>query len=152
MSVQTVSTDHWEAQLPEDWFHKPGQSERAVYFESPDHTAGVYLSTWRPNGQTLVAAARDAQAAVKRNLPTADDSVWEILKAKEDVSDAGFDLRSEYFNRKEAYRIESRILGRTDYYVLLNFHDYDCADPAASAARWSPWVESLRLTEATIER
>lgn len=41
MSVQTIGTDFWDALLPGDWFRAEQDSEGVVYFESPDHTAGV---------------------------------------------------------------------------------------------------------------
>lgn len=41
MSIQTISTDFWEVQFPEDWVYKDQGIEKATYFEAPDHTRRV---------------------------------------------------------------------------------------------------------------
>jgi len=42
MKSQTVSTEMWQAQLPEDWTLIEGTGS-SIYFESPDGAAGAYF-------------------------------------------------------------------------------------------------------------
>jgi hypothetical protein len=62
MSVQTIRSDFWEARLPEGWVRVERPPKEVVYFESPDHAAGIYFSTWRITGQSLPSALQGTRA------------------------------------------------------------------------------------------
>jgi len=145
MSPQTISTEFWEAQLPDGWFQVQRDPNEVVYFESSDRTAGVYLSTWRVSGQSLLAAMRDARVIEKRNLPPTEHGRWEVLRSEELDNGADVEAAAEYLNRTDRYRIASRLLGRNDYFVRLTYHDYDCVNPTDSAERSGFVLTSLRL-------
>jgi hypothetical protein len=144
MSPQTIRTEFWEAQLPAGWVQSEREPKEVVYFESPDGTAGVYLSTWRIAGQPLIAAMRDTQAIEERNLPPTERGRWEVLKSDQ-LGGSDIEAATEYLNRTDRYRIVSRMLGRGDFYVRLTYHDYDCVDPSESAQRSEPVLASLTL-------
>jgi hypothetical protein len=145
MSIQTISTDFWEVQFPETWVYKDQGIEKTTYFEAPDGTQGVYLSTWRTDDEPLLAAMRSARVIEQRHLPTAGDGEWEVLQSTEQEGELCTEVRSEYLNRAAGYRIVSRLLGRADCYVRLTYHDYGCADLTISNTRSEPWIQSLCL-------
>ncbi|HET9232651.1 MAG TPA: hypothetical protein VFP10_00760 [Candidatus Eisenbacteria bacterium] len=140
-----VTTELWEAQLPEGWIQVHRDPEEEVYFESPDGAKGVYVSAWRTRNQSLVEAMRDTRAVEKRNLPPSGRGSWEVLTSKELDSGPDIDAETEYINRADRYRIVSRLLGRDDFYVRMTYHDYDCADPAESEESSRSVLQSLTL-------
>jgi hypothetical protein len=149
MSIQRLSTEYWEACLPETWAHVEREPDGTVYFESPDHATGVYLSTWRANGQSLADALRDTRAIELRNLPPSDAGRWEIIGSAEPGNGPVFDTTVEYLNRLERHRIVSRLLGRGDQYVRLCYHDYKCEDANVSARQSAAIISSLVLKESS---
>ncbi len=56
MTVQRIRSDFWEARLPEGWTRLERTPKEVVHFEAPNHTAGIYLATWRITGQTLLSS------------------------------------------------------------------------------------------------
>lgn len=151
MSIQTISTDFWEVQFPEDWVHKDQGIENTAYFEAPDHTQGVYLSTWRATNEPLLKAMIGARAIERRHLPPVEAGEWEVLQSSEHEGESCTEVRTEYFNRGAAYRIVSRALGRADCYVRCAYHDYGCTDLRVSAERSEPWIRSLHLRNGNLE-
>lgn len=148
MSEQTVSTDLWEARLPEAWVHVPQESEDSTYFESPDGSAGVYFSTWGTRGKSLADVLRDTWAIELRNLPDADSGKWEIVERSETSDGTWIEACAEYLNRADGHRIVSRLLGRDEFYVRLSYHDYDCIDRVKSAELSATILASLTLIAA----
>ena len=147
MSTQVISTDLWEASLPEPWVRVDRDPQEVVYFESPDGTAGVYLSTWCVTGQSLLSALEGTQAIEWRNLPSPEHGQWEVLRRSESDHGVQIEAVTEYFNRADNYRIVSRLLGRDDHYVRLAYHDYSCTDARVSAEQSDPIVASLILRD-----
>ncbi|HYV18756.1 MAG TPA: hypothetical protein VFC25_06985 [Verrucomicrobiae bacterium] len=145
MSTQVVSTDFWEAQLPEDWVHKEAEPSQEVYFEAPDHTAGVYISTWRIADESLQKALQTTRAVELKHLPAPRSGFWQVVSSTPIEDTPEIDARAEYFNRADQYRIVSRLLGRGDKYIRVTFHDYGCSDRARSARRSEPIVDSFML-------
>lgn len=145
MRVQTIRTDHWVARLPEDWSRVDREPPEVVYFEAPDHSAGVYFSNWRVAGQSLRAAMQDAGAIERQSLPPSATGEWEVLRQLEADTDSQLETTTEYLNRVDQYRIVSRLLGRDDEYVRMTYHDYACTDLGRSVERSGPIIESLAL-------
>src|SRR4030095_9783006 len=133
MSLQKLSSEHWEVWFPEDWIYKDQGIEHTTYFEAPDHAEGIYVSAWRDPNKPLLAAMRDVIVIERRSLQRYQEGEWELTGASEEEGEAQIDSRTEYFHALAGYRIASRVLGRADYFVRLTYHDYDCADPRVSA-------------------
>jgi hypothetical protein len=151
MSLQTISTDFWEARFPEDWSHKDQGLEYTTYFEAPDHSQGVYLSTWRNAVGPLLTAMLNTREIERRTLPTTGAGQWAELRSTESEDESHIEVRTEYFNSGASYRSVSRILGRADCYVRLAYHDYGCSNPWVSAERSEPWIRSLCLRSVNAE-
>jgi hypothetical protein len=147
MSGQIVSTDFWEARLPEDWLRAEVEPGESVYFYAPDSTAGIYISTWRITDQSLQSALQHARAIELKHLPAPTAGFWQVISSTNIEAAPEIDARAEYFNRADHYRIVSRMLGRADQYVRITFHDYGCADRAKSALRSEPILESFVLRQ-----
>jgi hypothetical protein len=150
MSFQTISSDKWQAALPDGWLRGDSGTEGVTYFESPDRCAGAYFSAWRTRDQSLFDAMQDTRAIEYRQLPPSSDGSWEIVGSTECVNEGLTEFLTEYLNRVDRYRIVSRLLGRGDWYVRFTFHDYNCADLAVSKGLSDPWLASLALREATV--
>lgn len=146
MTVQTISSDQWEVGLPESWIDREAGANGSLYFEAPNQTEGVYLSTWQTRDQPLRSAMLDTREIERRNLPDVDGE-WELLKSLEEEDHSHVEVFTEYFNPTAQYRIVSRLLGRADYYVRFTYHDYDCGDVRASTERSDPWIQSLALRD-----
>ena len=144
MKSQTVSTEMWQAQLPEDWTLIEGTGS-SIYFESPDGAAGAYFLAWRVFGRSLDEAVQDTRASERRALPETEEGQWEIVRSSAQDDAHQIDGVVEYFNRRSCYRIASRILGRRGYCVRLAYHDYYCTDFEQSAEQSVRWVTSLTL-------
>ena len=149
MCALVVSSSFWKASLPDGWLRLEREPKEVVYFESPDHTAGIYFSTWRINGQSLSSALEDTRRIERRNLPKSDHGHWEALRDSQVVKGSEVESIVEYFNRVDKYRILSRLLGRDDQYIRVTYHDYGCVDLKVSAERSDPIVGSVVLTESS---
>jgi hypothetical protein len=145
MKEQVVSTDFWEARLPEDWVR--ADAEPGVYFEAPDHTAGIYISTWRIRDESLQVAIQHARAIELKHLPAPTTGFWQVVSSTPIEAASEIDVRAEYLNRADHYRIVSRTLGRDHQYVRVTFHDYGCTDMALSAQRSEPIMASFGLRQ-----
>ncbi len=144
MDTMKISTDLWEAHVPEGWVHVEHESEGTVYFEAPDGAAGVYVTTWGVNGEPLRDVMDAAREIEQSNLPESKGA-WAVVGHTHDENGEQIEMLTEYLNRTDGYRIVSRLLGRNDFYVRFTFHDYGCDDVAVSAERSDPVVRSLML-------
>jgi hypothetical protein len=147
MSSQVISTDFWAAELPHDWVRGDADPPQ-VYFESPDHTAGIYISTWQIAGESLQKALERTRAIELKHLPKPTSGFWQVLLSMPIAAAAEIDTRADYLNRADQYRIVSRLLGRGEKYVRITFHDYGCGDLVQSNQRYEPIVSSFALRQA----
>jgi len=147
MKKQMISTELWEAQLPEDWRLAENGTGQSIYFESPDSTAGANFLAWRPSQQSLLAAVQSMRDIERRALPKTEQGTWEVVRESSRSDEAGIDDIVEYFNRESCYRIASRILGRSGHCVRFAYHDYSCTEFERSVSESKEWLASLRLLE-----
>jgi hypothetical protein len=145
MRKQTISTELWEAQLPEDWRLVEDETGQSTYFESPDRAAGAYFLAWRVSEPSLRAAVQSMRDIERRALPRTELGTWEVVRESSGGNGAGVDDTVEYFNRQSCYRIASRILGRSSNCVRFAYHDYSCTEFERSVNESKEWLASLTL-------
>jgi len=147
MKKQTISTDLWEVELPEDWRLVESETGQSIYFESPDGAAGAYFLAWRVSQPSLRVAVQSMRDTERRSLPRTEQGKWEVMRESSGGDEAGVDDVVEYFNRESCYRIASRILGRADHCVRFAYHDYSCTEFDRSVSESKEWLASLTLPE-----
>ena len=79
IETDTISTETWRLSLPSNWAEKePGATP--LYFESPDSSKGVYLSSWQfaDDSRTIEQIAESFQAAERRGCAGMEGREWII--------------------------------------------------------------------------
>ena len=148
-SYNTLSTDTWSLQLPEDWEQKETADLSLYYFESADGTQGLYISTWRfaPEkfGHSNSKLLEYIQTVEKKSLDGMEDCTWELM-SMERSSGSGIEaVVMDYYARERSYRIACKVVASLPWAVRSTLHDYDCQDWARSHVALQEIFDSIMI-------
>ncbi len=81
IETDTISTEVWRISLPSDWAEK-GSDMTPFYFESPDGSKGVYLSSWQfaDDALTVEQVAEFFQAVERRGCAAMAGREWTFVE------------------------------------------------------------------------
>ena len=80
--TDTISTEIWQIEIPSDWTEKEHAESSAIYFESPDGTKGVYVSSWQfaDDARTVEQIAASFQAVERSRFAEMHEDTWVITE------------------------------------------------------------------------
>ncbi len=145
---QTLSNPTWTLTLPGSWLEVP-DPDAGLHYESEDESQGMYIATWTMAAGSTRAPRELAQEfldADKRELAGMAGNAWRTLGEQLDCEGDVCVALLDSYDEEHQYRIVSKILARADKVVRATFHDFACADLAASDALFAPLLASLIFT------
>lgn len=142
-----ISTETWKISLPNDWSELPASSEEMVYFEAPDKTKGVYLSTWNIDNskRSLNEELQHFLDVELRSFNTMKGYSWKVLDEWTSTELAVMISCANCLDAEHNYRIVCYLMGSLPWLVQASFHDYDCVDYNASVNFFEPIIASLHI-------
>lgn len=145
---QTFDLGRWAITLPLDWTLKPGLEP--VVIESTDGTKGVEVSVTEIEGpaQAATDTARAIVGVVKGGLARMHGFHWQTLREDRSPLADGCVAVLEVHEPDRGHRICVQVLVRGTTALRASFHDYACADVAASRAYFGEAMRSLKLRRA----
>ena len=146
--MQTVTTDVWELKLPNDWREREPTKGNAVYFESPDESKGLYVTTWHV-GDSQARSPLDVAESFKRidmdGLRGMVDHDWQVVEDSVAADQTTAVLVSDYLAAERNYRIVTKIVARPPVVVRASFQDYLCEQHDRTRAYFSAMLSSVEL-------
>ena len=130
----TYSTAHWRLALPKAWTFEPSKSGES-YFESPDHSIGIYLRTVQPKHQSVspIDHLKGVMSILKRNLAPKSKG-WRVVDEAIINDTPQPEAYFEAIDIQNIYRIYAKGSIFWPFSVMISYHDYCCEDIAASRA------------------
>ena len=146
-NMNNIDIDTWTLALPKDWVLDKKESIGIPYFESTDGTKGSYIKSLRlppTNKLTPAEAAMNIQRVHRQSFEKDPKSSWRVMRDENLNHEALAASLLDLFDKKNNYRVVSKVLVSGEVAVQLTLHDYYCQDYEASVRLLSPVIESLR--------
>lgn len=145
---QTFDLGRWAITLPLDWDLKPGVDP--VVIESRDGSKGVEVSVIAIEGpaQAATDTARAIVGVVKGGLARRRGFHWLILREDRAPLADGCVAVLEMHEPDRGHRVCVQVLVRGSTALRATFHDYACADVAASRVYFGEPMRTLKLRRA----
>jgi hypothetical protein len=146
----TVRTETWMLSLPVDWTEKGQTESGALYFESPDGSKAMYITTWELGGNDHRSATEVAAAFAhtdKSSLNDMEGYKWRVMSETRSASEGVSEVLVDSLAEQKDYRIVGRILARPPIVVRASFHDYLCKHYEESATYFEEIIRSLCFYE-----
>ena len=144
-AYNTVSTDNWQINLPEDWSQQRSDAPNKLYFEAKDGTKAAYITVFaltdsKSSGLAILAGWREKEINGLYGMP---DYKWEIVEEWQHDETGVATSGSDCFASARCYRIVCLRMTRFPWLVRVSLHDYECRDYVLSKNYFQTIVESL---------
>ena len=142
---QTFDLGRWAVTLPLDWTLRPGLEP--VSIETQDGGKGLEVSVIELGdpSQSAEQAARAIVGVAKGGLGRMHRFHWQFLRDERSTVGDGCVAVLEALEPDRGHRVCVQVLVRGPTALRATFHDYRCADVAASRAYFGEPMRSLRL-------
>jgi hypothetical protein len=133
MEFDTIQTDAWSIQIPQDWEQKPFSGK--LYFEAPDGTKGLYLVALKFGPDDLRTVADHLGVLENISMTSLNNMTgyqWTQLKETKNVETNAGEMLIDNYDRAKHYRIIERALVKLPLLGQVSIHDYLCEDISQS--------------------
>ncbi len=146
---QKISTETWQILIPSEWADPERNSSGSLYFESPNESKGVYVTTWncqpedyQSQNRKAIDHFRKVELNAFNDMP---ESSWCVLNDGISEIENRCITIIDCFDEGNCYRIISKIVASLPWVVRLSFHDYFVEDYGISKDFTDPVIESLQI-------
>ena len=148
MNLNTIRTDIWVMNLPDDWEERKTADGKSLYFECKDGTKGMYIATWNlaaDDRRTAEEVAGSFKAADLRALDAMAGYAWQIVNQVNRANGPACVAVTDCLAAEKSYRCVGKILAAPPIVVKASFHDYACTNYQQSCDYFVPIIDSLRF-------